>query len=378
MKKSDEDIRWMQRCLALAVNGSGAVSPNPMVGAVAVKNGRLIAEGWHHAFGGPHAEVECLRRAGRRINGATLYVNLEPCSHLGKTPPCSEALIRAGLRRVVVAMRDPNPMVSGRGIRELRRAGIRVDVGVCGEEARVLNRRFLTHIVRGRPYVHVKIAQTLDGRIAGPGMKWISSPESKRLVHHWRAEYDAVLVGVGTILSDDPHLTVRLAKGRNPHVAILDGKLRVPAARKVIRSATSRRVILFTSSSALRKKAEHARMLARLGVEVVGLPGKQGVLSLIDVLQELYRSGIGSVLVEGGSAVFQGFVGSGFVDELTIFQAPRTVGAGLTSFSPVTRGRPKETVFKTILAGYSGADIAIRAFREEYPALIALQTLPGR
>jgi diaminohydroxyphosphoribosylaminopyrimidine deaminase/5-amino-6-(5-phosphoribosylamino)uracil reductase len=325
----------MQRCFELAKRGAGSVSPNPMVGAVLVgSRGTILASGYHRVFGGPHAEVECLRRSGRKGAGATLYVNLEPCSHHGKTPPCTEAIIRAGIRRVVVAMRDPNPRVAGRGIARLRRAGISVDVGLKADEARQLNRHFLRHITSRRPYVHVKIAQSADGNIARAGGKqsWISSPESRTLVHEWRATHDAVIVGAGTIRSDNPRLDVRRVKGRNPDVVILDGGMHVPPGARVFHDTSSRRVFLCTERTNDPRRLRTIRRLELAGVVVLTFPGMGKRLSLRTVLGELYRRDIGSVLVEGGSDVFTQFVSGGLADELTVITAPARRPGGLPAF----------------------------------------------
>ena len=224
----------MQECLRLAERGRGSVSPNPMVGAVLVRKGRVLGRGYHARFGGPHAEVNCLGSVRGSTADSTLYVNLEPCAYYGKTPPCVDAVIAAGVREVFTAMKDPNPRVAGRGIRKLRSAGITVHVGLLGDEAKRLNRAFIRHTTVRRPFVHLKIAQSLDGMIAGPRRdnRWITSSASRALVHRMRSEHDAVLVGAGTIRADNPLLTVRSARGRNPHVVILDGRLNVsPKAR---------------------------------------------------------------------------------------------------------------------------------------------------
>lgn len=331
----EAESRLMRRCLALARRGEGAVSPNPMVGAVlAGKGGRILASGAHRVFGGPHAEVECLRRYHGTGAGTTLYVNLEPCAHQGKTPPCTEAIIRAGIRRVVVAMRDPNPRVAGRGIARLRRAGINVQVGLLADDARELNRHFLRHITTRRPYVHVKIAQTADGKIAAAGRRQVSitSPPSRALVHRWRATYDAVLVGAGTIRADDPGLDVRHVSGRNPDVVILDGKLRVPVTARVFRDTSSRRVFLCTERTRDPRRLRVTRRLELAGVVVLMFPGGRERISLRTVLRELYRRNIGSILVEGGSDVFTQFVGGGWADELSVFVSRSTLPGGVPAF----------------------------------------------
>lgn len=398
---------FMRECLLLALRGAGRVSPNPMVGALLVKGTKVVSWGWHHEFGGTHAEVDCLRRAHGGARGATLYVNLEPCSHHGKTPPCTEALIDAGIRHVVIAMRDPNPLVSGCGVKRLRGAGIEVVEGILKDEARFLNRFFCTHILSGRPYVHVKVAESLDGRITGGNSRWITSLPSRRLVHRWRAMHDAVLVGAGTVLADRPSLTVRLVRGRNPHVVILDGELRLGAEECRFAGRSRRRIILCTSSEAVRRHGARARALARDGVELLAFPSRRGVLDLDLVLAELYNTGIGSILVEGGAGVNARLSEAGLIDEFSSFIAPAIHGGGLGAFESVESRSPAPSGFRnreiasglhrkpaflsiegrnpvsprspasgsaknravamrTITVYNSGGDVLIRAFREKY------------
>ncbi len=355
-------IEYMRECFRLARMGEGMVSPNPLVGAVLVRGGRIIGRGYHRRFGGPHAEVECLKHARGQVAGATLYVNLEPCSHFGKTPPCADLIVRSGIRKVVVATADPNPRVSGRGIRRLRSAGIVVDVGVLEEDARNLNRSFFLHIARRRPYVHVKIAQTLDGMIASRSgrPRWISSRESRAMVHRWRAQYDAVLVGVGTVIADDPRLTVRMHKGRNPATVILDGGLRVPEDAALFKA--DRHVFVITSASALTRSARKAKRLEKRGAILLGIRGSGITLNLYQAMKALYHHDIGSVLVEGGREVFSQFLRRGPVDELSIFLAPTVMGHGISAVT--NAGRRHSTVrFSRWSAMPVGRDILIQAFR---------------
>ena len=359
---TDKHQNYMQECFRLAKKGEGLVSPNPLVGAVLVRAGVIIGRGYHHRFGGPHAEVECLKRARGPVTGSTLYVNLEPCSHHGRTPPCADLIIRSGIRRVVVATPDPNPRVAGRGIRRLRKAGVRVDVGVLEEDARDLNKAFFLHITRRRPYVHVKIAQTLDGMIASlsAGPRWISSKESRALVHRWRAQHDAVLVGVGTVIADDPRLTVRLSRGRQPATVVLDGGLEVPVDAALFKA--DRGVFVIASQNALRHQSKKAKKLEEQGVTLIGIEGSVYALNLHQVVKTLYRYGIGSVLVEGGREVFSQFLRRGPVDELTIFLAPTVMGHGIPAVTNV--GRERSSVrFSRWSAMPVGRDILIQAFR---------------
>ncbi len=364
--KQTQDEKRMSECLRLAVLGRGYVSPNPLVGAVLVKRGRIVARGYHEFFGGPHAEVNCLSHWKGSLRGTTLYVNLEPCAHQGKTPPCTELIIRRGIRRVVVGMVDPNPLVRGSGIRKLRQSGVEVTVGVLEEECRGINRMFIRHVTARRPYVHLKIAQSADGRIAGPpgGDRWITSLPSRRLVHEWRGTHDAVLVGARTVKADDPDLTVRLSEGRDPDVVILDGRLRVPESSKVFRNVSSRRVLIATSMEALmNSEAKAARLTAR-GVTVLPFTGHGGRLVVGDVLKGLYAHRIGSLLVEGGADVFSQFIEEGLFDELSVFVAPKHLGSGLRPLTPEVRpaARGRSLRINRITSNESGDDLLVQAF----------------
>jgi diaminohydroxyphosphoribosylaminopyrimidine deaminase / 5-amino-6-(5-phosphoribosylamino)uracil reductase len=328
------DKRFMIEALHLAAKGDRAVSPNPMVGAVLVKGGKILARGYHRVFGGAHAEVDCLSRYRGPLQGTTMYVTLEPCSHYGKTPPCAQLLAYTPIARIVIAMQDPNPLVAGKGITLLRKAGKKVDVGVLAEEAADLNRRFIRAVTHHRPYIHVKVAQTLDGRITLGEAKdrWVTGPEARQVVHAMRTDHDAVLVGAGTVLADDPRLTVRGMSGNDPHVVVLDGELRMRASARLIRAVKKRTVFVMTTTRAMREKPARAAELARAGVQVLGVDGKRGRFALTDVLGVLYDEGIGSLLVEGGGDVFGQFASAGVIDELSIFVAPRLAPSGVPAF----------------------------------------------
>jgi len=348
----------MRECMKLALRGKGHVSPNPLVGAILVRGDRIIARGWHRRFGGPHAEVDCIRKARGNLAGTRLFVNLEPCAHYGKTAPCTDLIIDAGIRSVVIAMRDPNPLVSGRGIRALRRSGIRVTCGVLESEAYQLNRVFLKHITRGIPYVHVKIAQTIDGFIAGGrAPRYLTSAPSLRLVHKWRAEHDAVLVGAGTVHADNPHLTVRHYRGHDPHVVVIDGRLSIPEHANVLRRDRGRGVFLCVSGDSAARVPGKVKRLEERGIVVLRFPAPGGIINLRDVLASLYRFSIGSVLVEGGSSIFTQCIDKGLADELSIFIAPSMLGSGVPAFGGrIWRNHPFErtTAFH---ARRSGKDI---------------------
>jgi len=350
--------RFMRECMKLALRGKRSVSPNPLVGAVLVRGSRVIARGWHRRFGGPHAEIDCLRRARGNLAGTTLFVNLEPCAHYGKTPPCTESIIASGVSSVVMAMKDPNPLVSGRGIRALRGAGIRVSCGVLEAEAKQLNRFFLKHVTRAMPYVHVKIAQSIDGFIGGKrAPRYLSSAPSLRLVHRWRAEHDAVLVGAGTVHADNPHLTVRHFRGNDPHVVVIDGRFSIPEHANVLRRDRGRGVFLCVSERAARGAKNKVQRLESRGVVVLRFPAPRGTIALRDVLRTLCRFSIGSVLVEGGSSIFAQFVEQGLADELSIFVTPLMLGGGVPAFGSGKWRNPPFRLSKGFQARRVGRDV---------------------
>jgi diaminohydroxyphosphoribosylaminopyrimidine deaminase/5-amino-6-(5-phosphoribosylamino)uracil reductase len=317
---------YMRRALSLAGKAGGRTGPNPMVGAVVVKSGRVVGEGYHHKAGGPHAEVLALRQAGVRARGGTLYVTLEPCVHtLKRTPPCSEAILTAGIKTVVAAMRDPNPLVSGKGLARLRRAGLHIIEKVLEQQAQGLNRAYLKWVTTGRPYVILKAAMTLDGKIAAVSgeSKWISGEKARALAHRWRSETDAVVAGIGTVLKDDPQLTARIRNGRHPHRVILDRRLRIPVNARALDPHPAVRRIVAAAPTADKQKR---RSLEANGVEVWILPAHEGGLDLGSLLDRMGREEILSVMVEGGAEVNASFLHGGFVDELRLFISPKLLG----------------------------------------------------
>ncbi len=322
-----DDVAFMREALRLAGRGRGKVEPNPMVGCVITRAGRVIGRGWHQKFGGPHAEVNAVNDAGGRVAGATVYVTLEPCSHVGKTPPCADLLIRHGVGRVVVACRDPFPKVAGRGIRKLRRAGIRVDVGLLGDAARELNAPYFKLIETGFPYVIAKWAMTIDGKIATRtgDSKWISSDAARRVVHRLRSQVDAVVIGIGTALADDPELTCRLVRGRNPRRIVLDTHARLPLRSRLVETAREVPVIVATSKAAPERRLN---ALMKRGCGVVLFPTVGGRVSARHVVRWLGAMRITNVLVEGGAAVLGSFFDAGLVDEVLVFVGPVVVGGG--------------------------------------------------
>ena len=316
-----EDARFMRRALSLAERGWGQVSPNPLVGAVVVRDGRVVGEGYHAAFGQPHAEVAALAKAGAHSHGATVYVTLEPCAHYGKTPPCVDALLAAGVKRVVVATRDSNPVSAG-GIERLRDAGVEVTVGVGEDDARELNAAFLHAVGNDRPWVTLKLAVSLDGAIADhlrrPG--WLTGAEARREVHHMRAQHDAVGVGMGTVLADDPRLTVRDARPprRPPLRVVFSRSGRLPVTSFLARSARDVPVIVLANDP----DPAYESTLNALGVDLLS------VSSIAEGLRELRKRGVHSILVEGGARLAGALLFERMVDRLVIFSAPVILGAG--------------------------------------------------
>lgn len=322
----NKGLRFMRRALSLAAKGGRAVHPNPMVGCVLVKNGRIVGEGFHARFGGPHAEVQALRNAGDRARGSTAFVTLEPCAaHRGKkTPPCTPALIKAGVRRVVAAVADPNPLVSNRGLAQLRRAGVKVSLGLCSSEAEALNAPFFFCMKNARPRVILKAALSLDGRAytASGRSQWITGPQSLREGHRMRVGADAILVGVETVLSDNPTLTSH-GHGRNPLRVVLDTFLRTPPRAKCLNAAAP--TLIFTASTRRFRSAETVRV-----------PSRRLGLDLKSVLKHLAQRGVQTLLIEGGPKVHASFLSQGLVDEACIFIAPKLIsGASDPNKAPI-------------------------------------------
>ncbi len=331
MRVAEADQIWMRRALDLAARARGRTSPNPMVGAVLVKDGQLIGEGFHAYAGSDHAEVAALRDAGPAARGATLYVSLEPCCHYGRTPPCVEQILQAGIRRVVAACEDPNPAVSGKGIAALRAAGLSVDVGVLAEEAERLNEAFFTHVRTGRPFVTLKVAASLDGKIATRTgeSRWITGESARRRVHQLRNEMDAVLVGIGTVLRDDPLLTTRLgiADQRDPIRVVVDNLARLPLRAKAVNRASTAPTILAVSQMAPRTKLE---ALEREGVQVIVVESSPRRVSLERLIEALGKRGILSVMIEGGAEINASALREGVVDKVLVFLAPILIGGKST------------------------------------------------
>ena len=343
------DEAFMRRALDLAVRAHGRTSPNPLVGAVLVRGDRVMGEGYHRRAGGPHAEVAALRAAAAPVRGATMYVNLEPCAHHGRTPPCADALIEAGVGRVVVGMTDPDPRVRGRGIRRLRRAGVAVTTGVLRDACRRVNEAFVVRVRTGRPFVTLKLAAALDGRIATAGgdARWISSAASRRRVHVLRNQVDAVLVGAQTVTADDPRLTCRIRGGRDPLRVVLDGRLGISPSARVCRLAAPPGTLIATSRTAARARGP---AYERADVEVLGFPGRRGRIVLRAVLETLAGRGVNHVLIEGGGQTAAAALREHVVDKVLFFYAPILLGGdgramlGALAVGRVADGRKLHTM----------------------------------
>lgn len=320
---------YMRLALSLAVNGRGMTSPNPMVGCVIVKGGRVIGQGWHHQYGHPHAEIEAINDAnshGENVRGSSVYVTLEPCSHYGKTPPCANRLVDEGVAEVIIAMGDPNPKVNGKGIKILREAGIKVtELKEFEMEAMTLNRGFIFRHKHGRPFITLKAAMSLDGRmcLSNGASKWITGIESRTEAHRIRAMNDAVIVGVGTVISDDPELTVRHVEGVNPLRVILDSSLRTPTTAKII--GHDKKCLILTSENA---DPEKLKALTDSGVEVATLPSNDGHIDLHSAVKFLAEKGVLNLMVEGGPEILGAFLHEGLADYACVFTAPVIFGEG--------------------------------------------------
>jgi len=323
------DEFFMRRVLKLAKRGEAWVSPNPMVGTVIVKKNRIIGEGYHQKFGDNHAEINAINHATEAIEGATIYVNLEPCIHYGKTPPCIKRIIASKPARVVIGTADPNPLVAGGGIKALKRSGIETTVGILEETCKRINERFFKFIRTGTPFVTLKFAQTLDGKIATSAghSRWISSEKSLRFAHVLRSHHDAVLIGVGTLIKDDPKLTIRLTSGRNPLRVVVDSRLRISQDARVLKNQNMAKTIIATTGHAVSGKRT---LLDKMGIEtvVVDQDNDQRV-DLTKLFIELGKRKISSVLVEGGAGVITSLLKGKLTDRVVIIIAPKVVGKGV-------------------------------------------------
>lgn len=347
------DIKLMKLALSLARKGEGKVSPNPMVGAVIVKNGKIVGSGYYRKFGETHAEVNALKQAGKRAQGGTMYLNLEPHSFYGKTPPCTDSIIKAGIKKVFCSMRDPNPKVNGKGIKRLRDEGIKVNLGLLEDEAKRLNEVYLKYMTTGIPFVILKVAQSLDGKIATPAgdSKWITSEDARDYVHRLRGRVDAVLVGSKTISKDDPEMTIHKQRGGNPLRMILTAKGDVPPDCRIIRDNKDRKTVIVTSKL--------TPSLKGCGAEIWEIrKNKSGEVDLPEFLKKAGQQGIASILVEGGKETFTSFLKDRLVDKFYYFLSPKIIGEGLDTFGDLKIERMKDSL--------KLKDITLKKFSKDY------------
>ena len=345
MKFSPQDLTYIKRCFELADKGRGFVSPNPFVGTVIVKDGSIISEGWHKNFGEAHAEVIAVESSNEEIKGATLYCNLEPCCHFNKqTPPCVPLIISKEISRVVISNLDPNPSVKGNGVKQLREAGIRVDTGILEDEGKEVNKFYFKYVIEKVPYITIKIAQSIDGKISTDQdiQTWLTGEDSVKYVHQLRNRYDAVLVGANTIKVDDPQLTVREVNGRDPIRIIIDGDLSVSPDSKIIKMTDNEKTWIFTAENSHQEKIEQ---FEKLGIKIFQLPADKKKLDLGDILKELGKESITSLLVEGGRQIFSQFISQKLFDEIVILQSPKILDKGISAFETngINKLKIKET-----------------------------------
>lgn len=343
----------MRLALRLARKGEGKVSPNPMVGAVIVKSGMVVGSGYHQKFGESHAEINALNQAGKKAKGGILYLNLEPHSFYGKTPPCTDSIIKEGIQEVFCSMLDPNPKVNGKGIKRLRDEGIKVNLGLLADEAKRLNEVYLKYMITGMPFVILKVAQSLDGKIATPtgDSKWITSEDARDYVHRLRGKVDAVLVGSNTISKDDPELTIHKQKGENPWRIILMAKGDVPPDCRIIRDNKDRKTVIVTSKLTPSLKSCRAEIW-----EI--RKNRSGQIDLPEFLKKAGQEGIASILVEGGKEIFTSFLKERLVDKFYYFLSPKIIGEGLDTFGDLKIERIKDSL--------KLKDLTLKKFSRDY------------
>jgi diaminohydroxyphosphoribosylaminopyrimidine deaminase/5-amino-6-(5-phosphoribosylamino)uracil reductase len=330
----------MRRTLQLARKGRGRVSPNPLVGAIILKNGNIIGKGYHRKAGEEHAEVAAIKKAGKRTNGSIMYVNLEPCCHFGKTPPCTDIIIKAGIKKVFIATKDPNPLVSGKGIKKLKRNGIRVCCGILENEARRLNEFYFTYMEKRRPFIILKIAQTIDGKIADNygDSKWITNESARKKVHSLRNEVDAILTGIGTVKKDNPELTPRFTKKiKEPLRIVLDSNLKIPKDAKITREGT---IVATLSNKHERKK----KLLKNKGIQIWEMKKDKNGINICGMLKKAYQEKIMSILVEAGQGVTSSLLKECLVDKVYIFISNKILGTGISAFEKLGLKRLEETL----------------------------------
>lgn len=355
------DENFMREALRIAKNSEGRTSPNPMVGAVIVREGKIIAEGWHRKAGTPHAEIHALNMAGELAKNSAMYVTLEPCSHFGRTPPCANKIVESGISKVFVAMKDPNPKVAGRGIEILKSAGIEVEVGILEDEAKKLNEVFLKWVTKKIPFVISKFACSLDGKISTVGgeSQWISCEESRKFSHHLRDISDGIMVGVGTVLADNPSLTARIENGKNPVRIVVDSLARTPLDSKILRDGQAKNIFAVTKNA----PSEKISALKNLGAEIIETDGEKVDLKFL--MEELAKREITSVLVEGGGTLHFSMLKENLVDKIFAFVAPKILGGknALTAVEGAGFEKLSDAVqLKNLSAEKIGEDILISGY----------------
>ncbi|MBN1509368.1 MAG: bifunctional diaminohydroxyphosphoribosylaminopyrimidine deaminase/5-amino-6-(5-phosphoribosylamino)uracil reductase RibD [Sedimentisphaerales bacterium] len=359
-----QDERFMRSALKLAARGIGSVEPNPAVGCIITKAGQEMGKGYHKQFGGPHAEVNALENCtalGFNSQGGTMYVTLEPCCHQGKTGPCTQAIIAAGIKRVVAATIDPSAHASGKGFEQLRQAGIDVEVGLCEAEAKLINAPFFKYATTGRCWVILKWAQSIDGKLAfaeqSPERRWITSEASRKDAHKLRRRAGAIVVGIKTVLADDPMLTPRPSKGRKPFRVVLDDSLRIPLTSRLLRTARTSPVVVYTREETAQANPKVVERIAKKGAELLTYPADHNGSNLPFLLDSLSRRGVAQVLVEGGPTVLASFLKGGFADEICVYISPKILGAGGTAWI----GEPMADLMRTVQLSH----VSIKVFGED-------------
>jgi diaminohydroxyphosphoribosylaminopyrimidine deaminase/5-amino-6-(5-phosphoribosylamino)uracil reductase len=360
------DESYIRLTIEIAKKGEGSVSPNPLVGCVIVKDNRIIGAGYHQKFGEEHAEINAINSSVESLEGSTLYVNLEPCSHSGKTPPCVDRIIKEKIKRVVIGTLDVNPLVSGKGVKVLKKAGIEVKVGILEKECIELNKFFFKFITNKLPYVTLKASQTLDGMIADKNnySEWISSSESRKYVHWLRARYDAVLIGSETAQIDNPKLTVRMVEGRNPYRVVLDSSLNLKNDLNLFKISSDNKTIVITSEKN-KSKSKKINQLEKLGVKVLFAKSDNfGRIKLKSVLKEIAKLQISSILVEGGSKIYSSFLKQKLFDDIILFVSPKILGNGLKTFSELKSNKLSDALKLNIRRTQKiGDDLLIELFK---------------
>ncbi len=338
------DESYIQLAIEIAKKGEGDVSPNPLVGCVIIKNTKIIGAGYHQKFGEDHAEINAINSSTESLEGSTLFVNLEPCSHQGKTPPCVDRIIKEKIKKVVIGTLDINPLISGNGVKALKKSGVEVKVGILEKECFELNKFFFKYISEKLPYVTLKAAQTLDGKIADANFysEWISGEQSRKIVHSLRSKYDAILIGFNTAKKDNPNLTVRLVEGRNPYRILLDSKLKLSLNLNLVKKNKDKKTIVVTLEEN-RTKKNKIKKLEQHGIRLFFVKkGDDGRINLKSTLKQLRKFGIASVLVEGGAKVYSAFVKQNLFDDIMLFVAPKIIGSGIQTFAELSNNSLKD------------------------------------